>query len=163
MKETSVGFEALGSMRLARRGHRLADIHWIDALYRLYVVVFSGVAGVWFLASFVGEFPPGDDAVVKVAQHGAASVGLFAALLFALALRSGFRGGPLAMEHADVHHVLQAPIERRDVLRRPLVHVVRRSVIIGGATGAGFGRVAERGMRRGPITGWIAAVRRPVC
>ena len=39
---------ALKEMRAARRKRRLTDVHWVDALYRVYVLAI-GVGGlVWY-------------------------------------------------------------------------------------------------------------------
>jgi hypothetical protein len=38
--------DALHELRRTRRRNRLADVHWIDALYRVYIVGFLGVIAV---------------------------------------------------------------------------------------------------------------------
>ncbi len=54
-----------------------------------------------------------------VAVHGADWLGVFTAVVVAIGLRSGARGGPLALERAEVRHVLLAPVDRTVALRGP--------------------------------------------
>lgn len=126
---------ALQELRVARRRHRLRDIHWSDSLYRLYVTVISVVFLAGWGRSQLGTVRLSPRAVASFAQRGPSWIGLSLAVVMSAALRSGQRGGPIALEPSDLHHVLQAPVNRRRVLTRPLVHQIRRGVFLGGSVG----------------------------
>ena len=145
---------ALHEMRVARRRRRLTDVHWVDALYRVYVLAI-GVGGlVWYLATVLGERSVSASALSGVRADGPAAVGAAIALLLVMALRSGQRGGPVALEMADVQYLLGAPIAPATVLRRPFVNVLRRGLGLGAIGGAVIGRLAEPFLGGTP-TGWI--------
>ena len=63
---------------------------------------------------------------------------MVAAFAVALGLRSGSRGGPLALERADVRHVLLAPVDRTTALRAPAIRQLRFlgfvGIVAGGIT-----------------------------
>jgi hypothetical protein len=59
-------------------------------------------------------------------------------------LRSGSRGGPLALEAATVQHELLAPVDRSATLREPAIHQLRTLAYIGGMIGAIVGLLAAR-------------------
>ena len=133
---------ALKALRAARRRNRLADIHWSDALYRVYVVVVGVGIMVWWLASQLGKRHVSAHAQLTVLDRGPAVVGLVTAVLLAAAARSGGRGGPLAIEAADLAHVLQAPVPRRAALTRPFVHQLRRGFVTGAIAFGVVGRLS---------------------
>lgn len=140
----SVGVAAMHAMRAARKRRRLGDIEWFDAAYKVYVVgLFGGFALLW-LSDLVGDEPLSAAQAANVAEHGPAVLGMVAVLALAAGLRSGSQGGPLALEAADVVHVMLAPIERRTALMRPTVQRVRSMVFAGAITGAVFGQMAGR-------------------
>ncbi len=58
------------------------------------------------------------------------------AVVVALGLRSGSRGGPLALERADVRHVLLAPVDRTTAMRGPAVRQLRFLLFVGSIVGA---------------------------
>ena len=134
--------EALRALRAARRRNRLADIHWSDALYRVYVVVVGVGIMVWWLASQLGKRHVSAHAQLTVLDRGPAVVGLVMSVLLAAAARSGGRGGPLAIEAADLAHVLQAPVPRRAALTRPFVHQLRRGLVTGAIAFGVAGRLS---------------------
>lgn len=145
---------ALKEMRAARRKRRLTDVHWVDALYRVYVLAI-GVGGlVWYLATVLGERTVNPSALGHVRTGGPAAVGAAIAALLVLALRSGQRGGPVALEMADVQYLLGAPIPPAMVLRRPFVNVLRRGLGVGAIAGAVVGRLAEPFLG-GSAVGWM--------
>jgi len=106
-------------LRGARRRHRVAAIHWIDALYQVYVTALALAAGVLALSTVIGDERLDAAAVADLRADGPAVLGVVAALAVAVGLRSGSRGGPLAVEAAEVRHVLLAPVDRGRALRTP--------------------------------------------
>ena len=140
----TTGVAAMHAMRAARKRRRLGDIEWFDAAYKVYVVgLFGGFALLW-LSDLVGDEALSAAQAADVAQHGPAVLGMVAVLAFAAGLRSGSQGGPLALEAADVIHVMLAPLPRRTALMRPTVQRVRSMVFVGAITGAVFGQMAGR-------------------
>ncbi len=135
----STGVDALHDLRITRRRNRMQSIHWSDTLYRFYVVVVAGSFLLAWASSAIGSREVTGTTYTDVRSRAAAAVGLVLSLLFGAALRSGSRGGPLAIEAADLAHVLQAPIDRRISLWRPFVHQIRKGLfqglLVGGAVG----------------------------
>ena len=133
------GIAALHAMRSARRTHRLASQEWFEVAYRVYLTAFGVTIGVLVAVGAVGDGLLDDRGRARVVARGPALVGLLAALALAGGLRSGSRGGPLAMQPPDVRHVLLAPLDRRAVLRplafRQLRHGVFLGVVLGGVAG----------------------------
>ena len=60
---------------------------------------------------------------------GPALVGVVAAVVAAVGLRAGSRGGPLALEKAEVRYVLLAPVDRRRALLAPALRQVRFALV----------------------------------
>ena len=146
--------DPLRALRGARRRHRLADIHWSDSLYRVYVLVVGVGMIVWWLASTLGTRHISAASQVDVIRKGPAVFGLVVAVLLAMAARSGTRGGPLAVESADLTHLLNAPVDRRRVLTRPLVHQFRRGLLVGAIAGGIAGRLGMPFLPGQPIA-WV--------
>lgn len=146
----------LTDLRRARRQRRVAEIHWIDALYRVYVAAIVGVVVVIVIAGAVGDAPLNADQVDDLRAGGPAVIGLVAALAVAVGLRSGSQGGPLAVEAADVRHVLLAPVERAAALRGPAIRQVRTALFGSVLLGAAVGHFAHRRLPE-PDVQWIAA------
>lgn len=125
----------------------------MDALYQAYLAALLGGAGVLLGASAVGDAPVTDTTELVVA--GPRWVGAAVAVLVAMGLRSGARGGPLAVEQADVRHVLLAPVDRTTALRGPLVHQLRFLLFVAAAAGTAAGVLADRRLPgHGPV--WAA-------
>jgi hypothetical protein len=136
--------EALHDLRRARRANRLADVHWIDALYRVYMV---GLVGVILIMLASGQLP--DDKVnaaeaVTFANQAPMWLGLFFAAAVAFGMRSGGRGGPLVLEAPVVMHELNAPVPRSAVDRGPAVKQLRFLAFSGAVVGAIVGELASR-------------------
>ena len=110
----------------------IADIHWIDAFYQAYLTGIICLVAVVVLSSAIGD---GDvDAgrrATTCCSTGPGWLGGVAALAIALGLRSGSRGGPLALERADVRHVLLAPVDRTTALRGPALRQLRFLAFVG--------------------------------
>ncbi|HEX7133016.1 MAG TPA: hypothetical protein VF228_10590 [Iamia sp.] len=147
----------LDDLRRARRRRRVAEIHWVDALYRVYVAAIVGLVAVIAVAGTVGDAPLDPAQVADVRAHGPAAVGLLASLAVAIGLRSGSRGGPLAVEAGDVRHVLLAPVDRGRALRSPAWRQVRSAVFAAVLVGATIGRFADRRFPDQNPLEWIAA------
>lgn len=148
-------YRAVRQMRRTRQLHRLGNIEWFDAAYRVYLLgLFGGGSILWISASVKDtEFAPAT--VADIAQHGPAVLGLVAALAILAGLRGGAQGGPIALEAADVVHVMLAPVDRRRVLLRPAVQRVRGAVFAAATAGAVVGQLAARRLP-GSLLAWAA-------
>lgn len=144
----------LRELRRARRRHYLREGDWVDSLYKAYIVAIVAA-----LALFYGTVALGGDvdptAITDVRLHGGSVLGLGLAVLVALGLRSGARGGPLAPEPADVTYLLLAPIDRGAVLRSIAIRQMRGVVLVPAVIGAVAGNVATSRLG-GDRAEWIA-------
>ena len=122
----------------------MADFDFMEALYRAYVAALFGGAALWWLALRVGGREVASAAVGRVATDGPQIAGAVVAVALAIGLRSGGRGGPLALEAADVRHVLLAPVERQAALRGPAWRQLRFGAAWGAGLGAVIGVLASR-------------------
>lgn len=134
---------ALAGWRRYRRRRRAADIHPIDALYQVYMTALLAAVILYGLAAVVGDDRVGAAAMDDVAAHGADWLGVLTAVVVAVGLRSGARGGPLALERADVRHVLLAPVDRTAALRGPALRQLRFLVFAATLAGIGAGLLAS--------------------
>ena len=98
MIDTDASLGALKDLRRARRQNRLEDIHWIDALYRVYIAALIGAITVIFLVGKLPDQKLSPASLDKLADQGPAALGLLIAAAVAFGLRSGGRGGPLTLE-----------------------------------------------------------------
>ncbi|RPI10980.1 MAG: hypothetical protein EHM63_02340, partial [Actinobacteria bacterium] len=147
--------QALNAMRRARRRKRIEEVDWLDAMYRVYVTAIVGIVVVLFISSFVGDNELTAAEISDVRTHGPAAIGLLAALALAGGLRSGARGGPLALEPAEVRYVLLAPVERARALHSPVLKQLRFGIFVGAVVGAIAGQLAVRRMHGAPLA-WVA-------
>lgn len=145
---------ALAELRETRRRRRLGQWNVIDALYRAYVAAIAGSVGVTLLSGVIGDEPLSPAGLQRVGRVGPAAVGAVVAVVLALALRSGARGGPLALEAADVRWVLLAPVDRDVALRPPALRQLRFASFAGAVTGSVVGLLAYRRMSGAPV-GWV--------
>ena len=138
--DLSATADALDDMRRARRRRRIGDVAWGDLAYRVYTTSLAVLVFAIFASGWVGDTEVSVSATETVRRMGPVWAGLAAAVALLIGVRSGTRGGPLAMEGADVYHLLLAPIDRSRVLRRPVVGVlgygIAGGVAVGGLTGA---------------------------
>ena len=125
-----------------RRRQRLADLHWVDALYQAYLAALLVGIAIVGGASIVGDEPV--RATAALADDGEALLSLVVAFAAGVGLRSGSRGGPLAVDHADVRHVLLAPVDRVTALRGPAARQLRFLLFGAGVVGAVAGHLADR-------------------
>ena len=78
------------------------------------------------------------------------------AIALFVGLRSGSRGGPLALERADVRHVLLAPVDRGVALRGPALRQLRFLVFVAAVVGAIAGSWPPRRLPHGAVA-WAAS------
>lgn len=147
---------ALRELRQHRKARRLGGSHFFDALYRAYLAAIAGGLGVTLLSGIVGDRPVAGSALADVGRAGPGVVGCVLASVILLGLRSGGRGGPLALEAADVRYVLLAPIDRDVALRQPALRHLRHTTFLGTVAGAVVGLLAFRRFPGEPLA-WIGA------
>lgn len=146
----------LDDLRRARRRRRVSGIHWVDALYHAYLAALFGTIAVALATGAVGDTALTPSQVDDVTARGPAILGLCAALAVGIGLRSGSRGGPLAVEPGDVRHVLLAPLDRGRTLRGPALRQLRTGVFVAVLAGAVIGRMADPRFPE-PALAWIAS------
>ncbi|HMK13035.1 MAG TPA: hypothetical protein VK461_15705 [Acidimicrobiales bacterium] len=147
---------ALHDLRRTRRRKRIAEVDWLDAAYHAYVAGILGTVVVLFLSSLVGDNELTASGIANVREHGPAVIGLVAALALAAGIRSGSRGGPLALEPAEVRFVLLSPVDRTGALRGPVLRQLRFACFVGAVVGAVAGQLAVRRLPGAPLA-WIAS------
>lgn len=150
-----LGIAALHDMRRTRRRHRLGELEWFDAAYKVYLAALFGGGTVLWVSSSIPDEPVSDATAASVSTHGPAVLGLVAVLAVLAGLRSGAQGGPLALEAPDVTHVMLAPVDRRRALLRPAVQRVRTAAFGWMVVGAVAGQLAGRRLP-GSLPAWAA-------
>ena len=135
---------ALADWRRYRRRKRLADVHWIDAMYQAYMTAIFGAVALYFLAAAVGDGPLTTGQLTRVAADGDDWLGAVVAVALAIGLRSGSRGGPLALERAEVRHVLLAPVDRTAAVLGPVLRQLRFLLFVASVVGVVAGLLASR-------------------
>jgi Family of unknown function (DUF6297) len=156
VEPASTGLDALKALRRTRQLHRLGNLDWFEAAYRAYLLGIFGGGGVLWISSSIKDEAVSPDVAADVLRHGPAVLGLFVALAFLAGVRGGAQGGPVALEGADVAHVMLAPIDRRRALMRPAVQRLRSALFMGVAFGAIVGQLAGRRLP-GSLVAWAAA------
>ncbi len=147
---------ALADLRSHRKRRRLQDWHLIDALYKAYLAAILGGLGVTMVSGLVGDDRITGSGLDGVRDRGPAAIGLVVAFAIALGLRSGSRGGPLALEAADVRYILLAPVDRDVALREPARRQVRSTAFLGLVAGGIVGLLAFRRLP-GNAVEWISS------
>jgi len=133
---------ALAELGAARGRRRLLTLDPFDAFYRAYLAGISVVVVAVVGAGFLPEGQVTAATARQVAEEGPALAGVVLALAVAVGLRSGGRGGPLALQPAEVNHVLLAPLPRSRPLRAALIRQLRFGAFVGAGAGAAAGLVA---------------------
>ena len=136
------GHTALDDLRKARRKNRMAELDWFEAAYRVYLVAIGFGGSALWASSFIKDSKVSPATVADIYRHGPAVLGMLAVAAVAAGVRSGARGGPLAIEDADVRHVLLSPVDRRKALLRPAFQRARSSASLGTVVGALAGQLA---------------------
>ena len=142
MTDVDTTTEALHELRRTRRHNRLAEVHWIDALYRVYMVGLAGVIFVMFAVSRLPENRLTTAEAVTFADEAPLWIAVAFAVVIGIGLRSGGRGGPLVLEAPVVMHELNAPVPRAEVVRTPAIKQLRFMAFGGAVLGAVIGEVA---------------------
>lgn len=152
-RRRSAGHQVVVDLRQRRRIRRLGRLDWFEVAYRGYLVVLFGGGSVLWVSATIGDAPLDAAALIRPVP---AWIAIFAAVVVLAGVRAGARGGPLAIEAADVVHLLGAPIERRDVLLLPVVQRLRTVVVGGALVGGVAGQLAARRLP-GSIAAWAVA------
>lgn len=129
---------ALRDLRHRRRRRRLGSHEWGELAYRVYTTTLAAIVAVVFASGLIGDDRLDASSTATFQAKAPAWFGLGAAVILLAGIRSGVRGGPLALERQDVHHLLLAPIDRGFTLRRPATGVLVYSCL-GAAIVAGLG------------------------
>ncbi len=148
---------ALKQLRLLRRRHLVGEIDLMEVLYRVYVGAIFGAIALGLLAGAVNEASVGPSAVDWMRDHGPAALGIPVALAVLAGLRTGARGGPLAIEAAEVQYVLLAPLDRGAALRPAAWRQLRIAALAGAVLGAIVGNFVFRRLPGSPVL-WIAGL-----
>jgi hypothetical protein len=148
---------AMKAMRVARRRRYVARTDVMEVLYRVYVGVIVAAIGLGLLAGAIHEASADPGAVAGIRADAPAIIGIAVAVLLLAGLRAGARGGPLAIEAAEVRYTLLAPVSRRTALRPLALSQLRIATIAGAALGAVVGNFV---FRRFPGSGfeWIGSL-----
>jgi hypothetical protein len=146
--------DGLTALRRARRQRRIEQIHWVDALYQAYLSALIAVIVEFVAISFVRDEQLDVTGVARVLADGPALLGVVVAAALFVGLQSGSKGGPVALEAAEVRHVLLAPISRREVLRGPALRQLRFGLFVGAVAGAIGGQLAARRLPESAVI-WI--------
>lgn len=145
----------LGALRARRMARRVQGLDRFDVFYQAYVTALVSGMAVLVLSDGVGGTPVSTPAG-ELARRGTAVLGLATAAAVAAGLRSGSRGGPLAIEPPDIRHVLLAPVARGEALRAPALRQLRFLLVAAVAVGAAGGQLAARRLP-GSMLAWMAA------
>jgi hypothetical protein len=146
----------LVELRRTRQRRRLGDTDWYDIAYRVYLFALVGLTlVVWVSDAVDGAIGEGLD-TADLLERGPSIIGLLVVAAFALGVRSGADGGPVAIEVADIRHVLLAPISRRSVMLRPVAQRLRAAAFALALGGAVLGQLIATEVE-GSRTAWAAA------
>jgi hypothetical protein len=148
---------AMKAMRSARRRRYVARADVMEVLYRVYLGGLAAIFILAFLAGALNEVPADPGSVESIRAHAPAVFGIVVALLVLAGLRSGARGGPLAIEAAEVRYTLLAPVSRRAALRPAALAQLRIAVIGGAIFGAVVGNFVFRRFP-GSALEWIGSL-----
>lgn len=144
-------------MRSARRRRFVGQIDVMEVVYRVYVAAIFGAIALAVIAGAVHDANVSARGVEDIARAAPALLGLGVALAVLAGLRSGARGGPLAIEDAEVQYVLLAPIDRGLALRSAALRQLRIAVLGGAILGAVAGNFAFRRLPGSPVE-WLACL-----
>jgi hypothetical protein len=136
--------EVLGELRTRRRQRRTAQIAWFDAFYQAYVIALIAGVAILLGSGLVGGGPVDESGIDRILADGPRVLGLLTAFALAGGLRSGSRGGPLAVEPAEVQHALLAPLSLRKALHGPAVRQARFLLFVAVVAGAIAGQLVAR-------------------
>jgi hypothetical protein len=144
-------------MRAARRGHFVERLNILELLYRVYLFAIFGGIGLAYLGGVIDEAAALPSAVDSIREDGPAVLGIAIAVVALAGLRAGARGGPLAIEPAEVQYVLLAPIGRAAALRPAAIRQLRIGAAAGAVGGAIVASFVCRRLPGSPVE-WIASL-----
>jgi hypothetical protein len=147
---------AARELHAARRRRRMGDVAWGDLAYRVYTTALAGLVLTVFASGLVGDDRLDAAGAADVASLGPVWAGLALGVALLTGVRSGVRSGPLALEAADVHHLLLSPLDRGRVLRTPAVSMVAYGTAALAAVGALVGELLSQRLP-GSGAAWIAS------
>lgn len=150
-----VPLSVVADLRRARQKQRIKEIHWVDALYQVYVTGIVVIAGVGVLSTVIGDERLSPASVQTYRTDAPGMLGLVVAFALFIGLRSGSRGGPLAVEAADVRHILMAPVDRGGALRGPALRQLRFVAFASVGVGAAAGQFGGRRFASSNALEWI--------
>lgn len=148
-------YSALRHLRRTRQLHRLGNIEWFEAAYRVYLLAIFGGGSVLWISTSVKDGIAAPDTIADVAAHAPTVLGLVVCFALLSGLRGGAQGGPIALEAADVVHVMLSPVDRRRALLRPASQRVRGAMFSSATAGAIAGQLAGRRLP-GSLLAWAA-------
>jgi hypothetical protein len=145
-------------MRSTRRRRFVGQLdNVMEILYRVYIGAIFGAIALAVVAGIVHDTGVGAKAVDEIADKGPALLGAVVSLAALAGLRSGSRGGPLAIEDAEVQYVLLAPVDRGMALRPAALRQMRVGAFAGAVLGAVAGNFAFRRLPGSPVE-WLACL-----
>ncbi len=148
---------AMKAMRSARRRRYVAKTDVMEVLYRVYLGAIAALFILAFLAGALHEVPADPSSIEGIRTDAPPVIGIAIAVLLLAGLRAGARGGPLAIEAAEVRYTLLAPVSRRTALRPAAVAQLRTSVLSGAIFGAVVGNFVFRRFP-GSALEWIGSL-----
>ena len=86
MTDVETPTEALQELRRTRRHNRLSEVHWIDALYRVYMVGLAAVIFIMFAVSRLPDDRLSQDEALRFANEAPMWLGLGFAVAAAVGL-----------------------------------------------------------------------------
>jgi hypothetical protein len=147
---------AARELHAARRRRRMGDVAWGDLAYRVYTTALAVLVLVVFASGLVGDERLSPAQTREVLSLGPIWAGILVGVVLLVGVRSGVRSGPLAMEAADVHHLLLAPLDRSKVLRTPAVSMLAYSAAGAAAVGALAGELLSQRLS-GSGAAWLVS------
>lgn len=147
---------ALRDLRRTRQSRRLGDTEWFDVAYRVYLFALVGLTGVVLASDAINGVVGDGIKTSDLLARGPSIIGLIVVVAFGLGLRSGADGGPVAIEVADIRHVLLSPIDRRRALLRPVGQRIRSVMFSFALATAVLGQFVAREVE-GSRAAWAAA------
>jgi hypothetical protein len=148
---------AMKAMRSARRRRYVARADVMEVLYRVYLVAIAAVFVLAFLAGALHEVPADPSSISGIRTDAPAIIGIAVAVIVLAGLRAGARGGPLAIEAAEVRYTLLAPVSRRTALRPAALSQLRTATLSGAIFGAVVGNFVFRRFP-GSAVEWIGSL-----
>ena len=147
---------ALSELRaLVRLRHR-GSIKVGDVLYRAYVTLLFALYGFYLALGFIDGSPAGEAGISWIETYAPSWLGLGAAVALMAGVRSGTSGGPLALDPAELQHVLMTPIARRVALRSAVLRLLATAALLGAAAGLLAGELVQRRLP-GSALAWLGS------